>query len=256
MRSTISILRIAHSLGIVEVVCREVIRGIFALVSMLKLGLSAWPRLISAFQSILNNHPSPNLGKLPRYPGSFSRNSFYDAPRQQPPLRLATLRRQPLYRPRLEQGLSPSAHAIQSKQLKIWKPCTCELRLAPTRDVTHFWNSMHKGRTSTLLTLQRRLRFSWLPSTTYSAQTHCPVVAPSLIHRPQAAPRDCQRGSLNGKRRESHAARLKINDDWYLNVTEELTQYLEFQNSLLLLVEELKMSSAPADKRLLRLRPG
>lgn len=147
----------AHYNDIVEVVFREVIRDISALVSGPKFSLPASPRLAPTVQSILNHYPSPKpKTSFNVAPGVALITAFAQLPAGNPRLPvLPPTRRKPSCRHHLWKWLKPTGSSNTKQLLELWTPCHLLLRLTSTRNVVLPLSSTTEGLSYTSLRLKR-----------------------------------------------------------------------------------------------------
>ena len=224
-----------QSNGTVEVVCREVLRVARALLSEYQLGGAEWPRSLHTIQRVLNHSPSPKLGSVTAPITAFTM--------QQPDNTLNFL-------------VDEVSEATTIKTLTMVKA----RQLMQLHTLQDAMDSMHK---SVVLTatkaradaVARHNAQTNVQSTNFTVGDYVLVGCPQPHKQNKLAvtwtgparvlklitPLVAQVQDLTtGRTKEIHASRLKFYDNTKLNVTEELTTYLKYQQATLYLVDEIK----------------
>ena len=224
-----------ESNGTVEVVCRETLRVARALLSEFQLGAAEWPRFLNTIQRVLNHSPSPKLG---------SNYAPITAFTTQPPdstLHFLTeeigdiqgMKTLPLIQARQLLHL----HTLQEAMESMHKSVTLAASKARAGAVAR-----HNAKTNVHTVnfspgdyvlvgcpqphKQNKLAVTWTG----------PARVMKLISPLVAQIQDIATGRI----KEVHASRLKFYNDTLMNVTQELKEYLKYQNATLYLVDQLK----------------
>eukprot|EP00171_Calliarthron_tuberculosum_P006432 IDg6432t1 len=188
--------------GTVEVVCRELLRTLRALISELQLPQRCWPSLMPLVQSALNNAVLPRLGN--RCP-----LTVFTGHPQDSPLRAITVRRDDILQ----------VHSIEEARAQ---------QMIQTEKLLSAMEQMHKD--VTVCSSKKRQA----AVDAHSRKTHVRPVDFSEGDYVLRGVLQRQRG----KKEEAHARRLKLFRNKDYKVTEELRNHLAYQQDELFLIEK------------------
>ena len=222
-----------QSNGTVEVVCREVIRALRALLSEYQLGYAEWPRFLKTVQRVLNHSPSPKLD---------NQSPITVFTSQSPDDSLAFIHEDP--KPSPVKTLS----MVQARQL------------VQLQSIQKAMTEMHKSvvqsaQSQRAAEVERHNRRTNVQKVNFTTGDFVLVGCPQPSKQPKLAvtwtgparvvklttPQVAQVEDLtSGLVKDIHTSRLKFYEQSSLDVTEDLTDYLKYQRAALYLVDEFK----------------
>ena len=228
----------AQSNGSVEVVCREVIRGTRALLSEYNLGVSSWPRLTKMVQMVINQSPSPKLGNNITPLTAFT---------QQKPENPLTY----LFTQQGEAEAVKTLTMVKARQLMHHEAIAKSIssmhrKVAATANARREEQTRRHNKSTNVRSINFEVGDYVLVGCPQPQKVNKltvmwsgPAKVTKFISPLVAQTEDL----LSGKLREIHVSRMKFYDNAFLDVNEDLTDYLKDQHASLYLVDEFKAVS-------------